>query len=50
MLDAILVAKAQVLVEIRTHVIGVITHGGVQPKKWAAGPPWERKMAAQLTA
>lgn len=34
----------------RTHVIGVITHGGVQPKKWAAGPPWERKMAAQLTA
>ena len=42
--------KADNSTSFRTHVIGVITHGGVQPKKWAAGPPWERKMAAQLTA
>lgn len=36
---------------IHTHVIGVITHGGVQPKKWdRTGPPWERRLAAKLVA
>jgi hypothetical protein len=34
----------------RKYVIGVITHGGVQPKKWTAGPPWERRMASGLAA
>lgn len=35
----------------RKHVVGVITHGGVQPKEWSrGGPPWERAMARQLTA
>jgi len=34
----------------RKHVVGVITHGGVQPKEWSrGGPPWERRMARQLT-
>jgi hypothetical protein len=34
----------------RTYVIGVITHGGLQPKSWIAdGPPWEQRMAADLT-
>jgi hypothetical protein len=35
----------------RTYVIGVITHGGVQPKKWkVGGPPWEHQMAKALRA
>lgn len=34
--------------EFRTHVIGVVTHGGVQPKEWKHGPLWERQMAAGL--
>lgn len=34
--------------EFRTHVIGVITHGGVQPKSWKNGPPWELRMARNL--
>ena len=35
----------------RTYVIGVITHGGVQPKSWKiGGPPWERQMAKSLKA
>jgi hypothetical protein len=34
--------------EFRTHVIGVITHGGAQPKQWKNGPPWEIEMAAAL--
>jgi hypothetical protein len=34
-----------------THTIAIVTHGGVQPKSWAkAGPPWERRMAADLKA
>lgn len=36
--------------EFRTHVIGVITHGGIQPKSWKNGPPWELKMARELRA
>ncbi len=33
----------------RTYLIGVITHGGVQPMSWkVAGPPWEQRMARQL--
>ena len=32
------------------YVIGVITHGGIQPKSWNQGPPWELKMATDLTA
>jgi hypothetical protein len=35
----------------RTYVIGVIAHGGVQPKSWkVGGPPWERQMARSLKA
>jgi hypothetical protein len=35
----------------RTYVIGVITHGGVQPKSWkVGGPPWEHQMAMSLRA
>jgi hypothetical protein len=35
----------------RTYVIGVVTHGGVQPKSWKiGGPPWERQMARSLRA
>jgi hypothetical protein len=35
----------------RTYVIGVITHGGVQPKSWkVGGPPWEHQMAKSLRA
>ncbi|GAC1475314.1 MAG: hypothetical protein NVSMB9_27540 [Isosphaeraceae bacterium] len=35
----------------RKHVIGVITHGGVQPKNWSSlGPPWERRMTSGLLA
>lgn len=37
--------------EFRKYVIGVITHGGKQPKEWSRkGPPWERRMATQLLA
>jgi hypothetical protein len=33
----------------RVYTVGVITHGGIQPSSWkAAGPPWERMMAANL--
>ncbi len=32
------------------YVIGVITHGGIQPKGWIQGPPWELRMASDLTA
>jgi hypothetical protein len=35
----------------RIYTIGVITHGGVQPKKWKlGGPPWEHQMAKALKA
>lgn len=34
--------------EFRTHVVGVITHGGVQPSSWKHGPPWELRMARDL--
>lgn len=34
----------------RTHVIGVITHGGLQLKAEGQGPPWELRMAAELRA
>ena len=33
---------------LRTHVIGVITHGGLQDKHAKDGPPWELLMAASL--
>ncbi len=37
--------------DFRTYVIGVITHGGLQPKSWAkAGPPWEYRMANKLAS
>lgn len=36
--------------EFRTHVVGVITHGGIQPKSWKYGPPWELRMARDLRA
>jgi hypothetical protein len=35
----------------RVYTIGVITHGGLQPKSWTrTGPPWEHNMAKQLRA
>lgn len=35
----------------RVYSIGVIVHGGLQSKSYdASGPPWERRMAAQLLA
>ena len=37
--------------EFRTYVIGVISHGGLQPKGWSkAGPPWERGLTKTLLA
>ena len=36
---------------IHTHVIGVVTHGGIQYKHDdLLGPPWQRQMSASLTA
>jgi hypothetical protein len=33
------------------YTLGVITHGGVQPKSWkVGGPPWEHQMARSLRA
>jgi hypothetical protein len=44
------VDKSNNTAALRTYTIGVITHGGVQPKEWKTGPPWERRMAEQLKA
>jgi hypothetical protein len=41
-------SKADNTASFRKHVIGILTHGGVQPKKWRNGPPWEIRMAADL--
>jgi hypothetical protein len=43
-------SKANNTADFRTYVIGVVTHGGIQPKSWVNGPPWEQKMAASLRA
>jgi hypothetical protein len=44
-----LATRTDTTASFHTDVIGVITHGGVQPTKWArTGPPWERRMAEQL--
>ncbi len=33
----------------RIYTIGVISHGGLQPRSWyKTGPPWERKMADEM--
>jgi hypothetical protein len=43
--------KANNTASFRTYVLGVITHGGLQDKKYSlTGPPWERQMAAALLA
>lgn len=34
----------------RTFVVGVVTHGGIQPKSWKAGVPWALRMADSLRA
>jgi hypothetical protein len=34
----------------RMYVIGVVTHGGIQPKSWRRGAPWELRMANSLRA
>lgn len=37
--------------DFRVYTIGVIVHGGVQPKSWTdTGPPWEATMAKSLRA
>ena len=42
-------SKANNVASFRKYVVGVITHGGIQPMKWkAAGPPWEQMMAVGL--
>ena len=42
-------SKANNTADFRTYVIGVITHGGLQPEELDQGrPPWERKMADEL--
>jgi hypothetical protein len=41
-------SKADNTASFRKYVIGIITHGGVQPKSWKNGPPWELRMAADL--
>jgi hypothetical protein len=41
-------SKSDNTAAFRTYVIGVVTHGGIQPKKWKAGPPWELRMARDL--
>jgi hypothetical protein len=38
------------VVAFRKYTVGVITHGGLQPKHWEGGPPWELRMAAALHA
>jgi hypothetical protein len=44
-------ASASDTASFRTYVIGVITHGGVQPSRWkVGGPPWEHQMAMSLRA
>jgi hypothetical protein len=34
----------------RKYTIGVVTHGGVQPKSWKMGVPWQTRMAESLQA
>jgi hypothetical protein len=34
----------------RTYTIGVVTHGGIQPKSWDRGVPWALRMAGSLRA
>ena len=34
----------------RKHVIGVVTHGGVQPEDWIYGPAWQLRMGRNLRA
>ena len=34
----------------RKHVIGVVTHGGVQPADWIYGPAWQLRMGNNLRA
>ncbi len=35
----------------RTYTIGVVSHGGLQPRGWSkAGPPWEYRMANKLAS
>ena len=34
----------------RKHVIGVVTHGGIQPEDWIYGPAWQLRMGSNLRA
>ena len=33
---------------LRTHVIGIVTHGGLQNTRWKYGPAWQAEAAAVL--
>ena len=44
------VTETQNTASFRTYVIGVVTHGGLQPQSWRAGVPWELRMAHSLKA
>ena len=34
----------------RKHVLGVVTHGGIQPEDWIYGPAWQLRMGKNLRA
>ena len=34
----------------RKHVLGVVTHGGIQPEDWIYGPAWQLRMGNNLRA
>ncbi len=43
--------EANNIASFRVYTLGVISHGGLQPKSWyKTGPPWERKMADEMLA
>jgi hypothetical protein len=45
------VSKANNSASFRTYLIGIVTHGGLQPKSWSkTGSPWAVKMARSLLA
>lgn len=44
------VTEGQDTASFRSFIVGVITHGGIQPKSWRAGVPWALRMAESLRA
>ncbi len=44
------VVESQDTASFRKYTIGVVTHGGIQPKSWKYGVPWELRMAQSLRA